>query len=325
MKALVLETYNTDYQLKDIEKPVAGNGQVLVRIVASGVNPLDLKIKSGSAAHAQQSLPAVLGVDMSGVIETIGRGVTGFKSGDEVYGLVGGIGGLQGTLAEYIAVDARLIALKPENISFREAASLPLALITAWEGLIDRANIRPDQKVLIQGGAGGVGHIAVQLAKAYGSDVYATVASNDADLIYSYNATPIDYNTDVENDCIKFTGSEGFDVIFDTIGGKILEQSFKMVKRYTGHVVSILGWGEHNLAQLSFRGATYSGVFTLHPLISGKGRSHHGQILKKASVLIEMNKIRPRIAIQSYKLETIETAYRAMSANVSREKIVISI
>ena len=120
---------------------------------------------------------AVLGMDLAGVVESVGPDVISFKAGDEVYGMTGGVGGLQGTLAEFAAVDADLLAVKPRNLRMREAAALPLIFITAWEGLVDRANVRTGQKVLIQGGVGGVGHIAVQIAHARGAEVFATVSA----------------------------------------------------------------------------------------------------------------------------------------------------
>ncbi|SHL99110.1 zinc-dependent alcohol dehydrogenase family protein [Mucilaginibacter sp. OK098] len=286
MKALILESFNTPFQLKDVEKPVADKGQVLVKIKASGVNPIDLKIKAGEATHAYAKLPAILGIDMAGVVEAVGDGVTNFRVGDEVYGMTGGIAGVQGSLAEYAAVDADLLALKPQNLSMREAAAIPLVFITAWEGLVDRAKVKEGQTVLIHGGAGGVGHIAVQLAKAGGAQVFTTVDPAMNEIIYGYGAIPIDYKKLSLEDYIKeYTAGEGFDIIFDTVGGATLDASFKAAKQYSGHVLSILGWGTHSLAPLSFHGATYSGVFTLYPLISGKGRTNHGNILREATKL----------------------------------------
>lgn len=159
MQAMTVEVAGGDFVLKELPVPAPQAGQVLVRIVASGVNPLDTKIRAGQAAHAQQPLPAVLGLDLAGVVVSVGAGVSTFRSGDEVYGAAGGVGGLQGTLAHYAAVDARLVVLKPRNLTMREAAALPLAAITAWEGLVDRANVGEGHKVLVHGGAGGVGHI----------------------------------------------------------------------------------------------------------------------------------------------------------------------
>src|SRR5262245_29443739 len=125
--------------------PLPGTNQVVVRVLASGVNPLDTKIRAGKAAHARQPLPAVLGLDVAGIVEEVGPDVHAFEAGDEVYGMVGGVGGLQGTLAEIVVVDADLLAHKPKNLSMIQAAALPLGVITAWEGLIDRAKVYEDQ------------------------------------------------------------------------------------------------------------------------------------------------------------------------------------
>jgi len=325
MKALILNEFNTPYQLQDIKKPVAGDDEVLVKIMASGINPLDLKIQAGQAAHAKAVLPAILGIDMAGIVEAIGDGVTGFKVGDEVYGMTGGIAGVQGSLAQYAAVDADLLALKPTNLTMKEAASLPLIFITAWEGLVDRAKVNKDKTVLIHGGAGGVGHIAIQIAKAFGAKVFATVNPKDFNLIRSYGATPIDYNIAVEEYVQQYTQGDGFDIILDTVGGAVLDASFKAAKQYTGHVASILGWGNHALAPLSFRGATYSGVFTLYPLISGKSRKQHGDILRKATEMAENKQLMPIVDQENYTLETVQAAYNAISNGKTKGKVVVSI
>ncbi|WCT09912.1 zinc-dependent alcohol dehydrogenase family protein [Mucilaginibacter jinjuensis] len=326
MKALILEQFNTPYQVKEIETPKAGKGQVLVKIAASGINPLDLKIKTGQAAHAKAQLPNILGIDLAGTVTAIGEGVSNFKVGDEVYGMTGGIAGVPGTLAEYAAVDAQLIAKKPQNLSMRDAAAIPLIFITAWEGLVDRANVGPGKNVLIHGGAGGVGHVAVQIAVARGANVFSTVSSTQNDLILSYGATPIDYNTlSVEEYVEQYTGGEGFDIIFDTVGGAVLDASFKAAKQYFGHVISILGWGTHQLAPLSFKGATYSGVFTLYRLISGKGRAHHGEILHEAALLIEAGKLIPAVDQQSFTPDKIEEAYQYLQDGSNKGKVVVDI
>src|SRR6266481_4296356 len=137
MKAMILNEYKAPFELADIPRPIPLTGQVLVKIKASGVNPLDVKIRCGAADHAQIRLPAVLGIDLVGVIDTVGPEVTKFKPGDEVFGMTGGVGGLQGSLAEFAAVDAELLAIKPNNLTMHETAALPLAFITAWEGLVD--------------------------------------------------------------------------------------------------------------------------------------------------------------------------------------------
>lgn len=186
MRALRVDQAGGDFLDVQLDPPQPAAGEVLVRLRASGVNPLDTKIRAGQAGHAKQPLPAVLGIDGAGVVERLGPGVTGWLPGDEVYGMLGGIGGLQGTLAEFIAVDARLLARKPARLGLREAAALPLAAITAWEGLVDRAAVAPGQSVLVQGGAGGVGHVAVQLARARGARVFATAAADDFEAVRSW-------------------------------------------------------------------------------------------------------------------------------------------
>ena len=326
MRALSIERAGASFSEIRIPRPVAGAGQALVRIVASGVNPLDTKVRAGTAAHARQPLPAILGMDLAGVVVATGAGVTRFRAGDEVYGMAGGIGGLQGTLAEFAAVDADLLASKPHNITMREAAALPLAVITAWEGLVDRAHVGAGQKVLVHGGAGGVGHVAVQLARARGAEVFATVAEEQAGLVERYGATAIDYRKlSVDAYVARFTGGLGFDVVFDTVGGETLDASFAAVRHYTGHVLSILGWGTHKLAPLSFRAATYSGVFTLLPMLTGAHRAHHGEILTQASRLVEAGLLLPRLDACRFNFATALQAHERVEQGKANGKVVVDV
>ncbi|NWA28046.1 zinc-dependent alcohol dehydrogenase family protein [Pseudomonas gingeri] len=326
MNALLVDAANAPLRLVSIDRPVPAAGQVLVRIKASGINPLDAKIRAGQAAHARQPLPAVLGMDLAGVVEALGEGVSDWVVGDEVYGLATGIGGAQGSLAEFAAVDARLLARKPANLSMREAAGLPLVLITAWEGLVDRARVGADQSVLIQGGAGGVGHVAVQIAKAFGAKVFATGSARHQAEIEGFGATFIDYRLQsVEQYVQQHSAGEGFDIVYDTVGGATLDQSFQAARTYHGHVLSCLGWGQHSLAPLSFRGATYSGVFTLLPLLTGRGREHHGQILAQAARLIEAGQLKPLLDPRRFTLQTAEEAYTLMADGEAQGRLVIEI
>ncbi|WP_260844879.1 zinc-dependent alcohol dehydrogenase family protein [Streptomyces sp. SLBN-31] len=312
--------------LGEIDKPTAGPGQVLVRIKASGVNPLDTKIRAGKAAHAQRTLPAVLGLDLAGVVEEVGPGVHDFAPGDEVFGMTGGVGDVQGSLAEYAAVDARLIARKPAALTMREAAALPLVVITAWEGLVDRAGVHAGQKVLIHGGAGGIGHVAVQIARARGAEVFATASPSRLKVVESLGAVPIDYtSTTVEEYVAEHTGGEGFDIVFDTVGGSVLDASFTAVRTYTGHVVSALGWGTHSIAPLSFRGATYSGVFTLLPLLTGRGREHHGEIMREAAALAEAGSLTPLLDSGHFTLDDVAAAHAAIENGTAQGKVVIEV
>src|SRR4051812_29483035 len=256
--------------------------------MASGVNPLDTKIRKGEAAHAKIAPPAVLGIDMAGVVEAVGEQVHQFDVGDEVFGMIGGVGGVPGSLGRLAAVDARLIAHKPKAQSMEQAAAIPLGFITSWEGLVDRAGVTAGHQVLIHGGAGGVGFLAVQLAIARGAQVFATGGPSSQQAIRQVGATAIDYTKSAVDEYVdEYTGGDGFDIVVDNVGGATLDDSFAAVKRYTGHVVSALGWGSHSLAPLSFRGATYSGVFTLMPLLTGRGREHHGHIVSQAAALAD--------------------------------------
>jgi NADPH:quinone reductase len=326
MKAVVLNAFEAPMTLREVERPVAGPGQVLVRIMASGVNPLDIKIAAGKADHARAVLPAILGIDMAGVVDSVGEGVEGFAPGDEVWGMTGGVGGVQGSLAEHAAVDAQLLAHKPASIGMREAAALPLVFITAWEGLVDRARISAGKKVLVHGGAGGVGHIAVQIARAAGAEVYATGSAGQRATIEGFGATFIDYqSTGVEEYVQQYTGGEGFDIVYDTVGGATLDASFKAARRYHGHVVSCLGWGTHALAPLSFRAATYSGVFTLLPLLSGRERANHGAIMSEAAKLVDAGKIKVLLDERRFALDEAGQAHAAMQDGSARGKIVVEV
>jgi len=325
MKAAVLHDHGAPFEYAPVDRPFAAAGQVLVRVIASAVNPLDLKIRAGTAAHARHPLPAILGIDLAGVVEAVGADVDRFQIGDEVYGMTGGVGGVQGSLAEFAAVDANLLAHKPARLTMREAAAVPLIFITAWEGLVDRARIQPGQTVLVQGGAGGVGHVAIQIARAFGAEVCATASADKLDLVNQLGATAIDYRAMTVDDYVaRHSGGRGFDIVYDSVGGASLDASFRAVARF-GHVVSSLGWGTHVLAPLSFRAASYSGVFTLLPLLTGEGRAHHGEILREATRLAESGKIKPRLDPRHFSLAEVGEAYALLENNAARGKVVIDI
>ena len=325
MKAAIVETPDGDFTLTDVPMPALKPGHVLVEIHASGVNPLDAKIRSAAAGHAQHPLPAILGLDMAGVVVETAPDVTRLKAGDEVYGMTGGVGGVQGSLAEFASVDADLLALKPKNLTMRQAAAIPLVFITAWEGLVDRADIQAGQSVLVHGGAGGVGHMAVQVAAAKGAKVFATERGTRADYLKALGATPIDFEADsVETYVATHTGGKGFDLVYDTGGGAVLDASFKAVRKF-GHVVSCLGWGTHALAPLSFKAATYSGVFTLMPLLSGEGRAHHGEILAEATRLAEAGHLVPRVDPTEFPLPAAGDAHALMNTRQTSGKVVVTV
>ncbi|MGA2711399.1 MAG: zinc-dependent alcohol dehydrogenase family protein [Steroidobacteraceae bacterium] len=291
MNAALLESPGAPFRLMSVVRPVPGPGQVLVRIIASGINPLDLKIRGGAAPHAKHPLPAILGIDLAGVVEALGPGVTEFRAGDEVYGMTGGVGGLQGSLADYAAVDARLLALKPRNFSMREAAAVPLVFITAWEGLVDRVHLRPSQAVLVQGGGGGVGSMAIQIARAHGATVYATASTRRATLVNRLGATLIAHERSRVEDYVEVhTAGRGFDVVYDTAGGASLDASF-----------------------------------TLLPLLTGQDRAHHGEILREATRLAEAGQIVPIVDERRFDLARVGAAYELLQLGQASGKLVIDV
>ncbi|MBC3478033.1 zinc-dependent alcohol dehydrogenase family protein [Pseudomonas taiwanensis] len=324
MRALVLNDYAVS-QFKDTEvpRPEAGPGEVLVRIVASGVNPIDYKIRTGAAPYAMPELPAILGTDMAGVVEAVGQGVTEFKPGDEVYGLTGGVRGLQGSLAEYASVDPALLALKPKNLSMREAAAIPLTFLTAWEGLVDRAKVSAGKSVLVQGGAGGVGNMVVQIAAAFGAKVYGTTTDEKRSYVERFGGTGINYmTTSVDQYVAEHTEGKGFDIIYDTIGQ--LDAAFVAIRHY-GHIASCAAFQEHNLALGSLRCMTLSGVFVLYPMLSGEGRAHHGEILREATRLAESGQLKPIVDERRFTLSEAHAAHDLVESGTSTGKVVIDI
>jgi NADPH:quinone reductase-like Zn-dependent oxidoreductase len=319
-----LNAYNSPLQIGELPDPTPDPGEVLIRVLACGVNPLDTKIRRGEAAHAKMAPPAVLGIDVAGIVEAVGAEVDRFQIGDEVFGMTGGVGGLQGSLAELSAVDSRLLAQKPRGLSMEQAAAIPLGFITSWEGLVDRAGVDAGQQVLIHGGAGGVGFLAIQLAVARGADVFATGSPSSQAVIRKAGATPIDYTASTVDEYVEeYTRGQGFDIVVDNVGGATLDASFTAVKPYTGHVVSALGWGTHSLAPLSFRGATYSGVFTLMPLLTGRGREHHGDIVAEAAALADTGQLVPRLHSTTFTLDDVNSAYQIVENGTATGKVVV--
>lgn len=320
----VLTVHEPDGPLRMTERPRPdpGPGEARVRIHASGVNPLDLKIRAAAAAHARHPLPAVLGMDLAGVVEAVGNGVDGFAVGDEVWAMAGGVAGVSGSLADHAIVDVRLLARKPKSLSMREAAAMPLAIITAWEGVVDRLAVSEGDAVLVIGAAGGVGHVALQLATARGAAVFGVDRPETADYLRSIGAVPIASGAEVEGYVNELTAGRGFDAVYDCVGA--LDDGFKAVRRF-GRVTSSLGWGVHSLAPLSFRCASYAGVFTLLPLLTGEGREAHGRILAEAAKLVDAGALRPRLDDRRFTLDQAEEAHAVVREGRAVGKIVVEV
>lgn len=328
MKAMTIKSFgNTDgFAIAQVEKPQIKKGHVLVRVAASSVNPVDYKIRElGEALPFSPSLPAILGMDFAGTIEEIGEGVTQFQVGDEVYGCAGGLADLPGSLAEFMLADVQLIARKPKNLSMSEAAALPLVSITAYEGL-QRANIAKGKSILVHGGSGGVGHIALQLAKHFGADVYATGGGDkQLSLIKELGATPINYKTEsVESYVDKHTNGAGFDVIYDTVGETNLLNSMTAAK-LNGEIATTVSMVELDLTLAHIKGLSMHVVFMLIPMIHNIGRQNHSDILTAVTKIVEANELKPVLTDQQFSLEETAAAHDYAESGAGIGKVVINI
>ncbi len=226
-----------DVPMPDIQHP----HQLRVRIKAAGINPLDTKLRKRGTYYPEK-LPAILGCDGAGVVEAIGAEVTRFKVGDAVYFCHGGIGGAPGNYAQYCVIDEHYAALKPASLDFIHAAAVPLVMLTAWEALHERSSIRPDDEVLIHAGAGGVGHIAVQLARLAGARVCTTVGSQaKADFARTLGAEHVILyrQSDFVAEVAAWSRGGGANIVFDTVGGATFVRSFAAARVY-GDVVTLL-------------------------------------------------------------------------------------
>jgi alcohol dehydrogenase len=241
MKSAQINKYGSSEVIEinqSTSEPTVSSGKVLVIIKAAGVNPADWKIREGGLQQIiSLQFPSTLGMDFSGVIKQVGEGIShsDFKQGDEVYGQAGVISGGSGAFAEMALANTESIAHKPKRLSHAEAAGLPLVGVSAWKALVENIGLSKDQKILIHGGAGGIGSIAIQLAKYLGADVATTVSTNDKQFVQELGAgQAIDYKTQNFEDILH-----DYDAVFDTVGGETYRRSFKVLKK-GGIIVSML-------------------------------------------------------------------------------------
>jgi NADPH2:quinone reductase len=316
-------------KLAELPAPeVTGDHDVLVRILAAGVNPVDCKLRSGGTISG--SLPAVLGADGAGVVERIGPAVSRVRLGDEVYFCDGGFGSAPGTYAELKVVDERYLAHKPKHLSFTDAAGAPLVTITAWEALRERARISAGQHVLVQGGAGGVGHMSVQIARLAGSQVAAAVAPGaKTDLASSLGAgLCIDYTrADVGTELRAWTGVDGADVVHDTVGGKTFTACFALVRPY-GDLVSTVGSRWEDQAVQAMRQRNLRVSFTWMPAPSVFGWTEHKErqraILEQAAHHFNAGDLRVEVGAL-YPLAEAADAHQAVESGRVVGKVVLTL
>lgn len=317
-------------QLREMPDPdIYGPSDVLVRVKAAGVNPVDTKVRRNHIYYPG-SLPAILGCDGAGVVARVGPAVKRFRPGDEVFYFNNGLGAAPGNYAQYAVVHEDFLAAKPKNLSMAEAAALPLVFITAWESLVDRAALRADHAVLIHAGAGGVGHVAIQLAHALGAFVATTVSNDEkAGFVRSLGASlAINYReSSFVEAVLDWTEGIGVRVTLDTVGGRTFCQSFSATRMY-GRVVSILSSAcdieAINIARL--RNLTLGYVQMTAPLYLGlhAARKHQTRMLEQARRLAEEGNLKPVVS-RLLPLEDAAEAHRLIEEGHVAGKVVLDI
>ncbi len=326
MKAMVVHTHGGPevLTLDVVPLPAPAPDQVRVRVRASSVNPLDCKIRSG-ALPLGAAPPAILHIDVAGTVGAVGEAVSGFEEGDRVYGFAGGVLAYPGALAEYVCVPAAALALIPATMEFTQAAALPVAACTAWEAIHERAQVQAGERVLVQGGAGGVGHLAVQLAHACGAEVHATVSTAEkAELVRALGAqVAIDYRREGVSDMVRaHTDGHGYDVVIDTVGGAALHQALLAAKP-GGRVVSIAARGQHDLSPMHGKGLRLDVVFAIRPLVEDQGFAHLGRRLRAVAAAFEQGHLTPHLHRQIYRFSEVAQAHRCLEAGEALGKIVL--
>ena len=329
MKAILMRQPGGPEVLTEAELPmpqIQRATDVLVRLCAAGVNPVDTKIRSRGPL-LPETLTAVLGCDGAGVVEAVGDAVTRFRPGDAVWYCHGGLGGPHGNYAEYAVVDETIAQPKPASLSFVEAAAAPLVLITAWEALYDRAGLQAGQTVLIHGGAGGVGHVAIQLAKLAGARVATTVSGADkAEFAYALGAELIiDHRiADLRAAIADWTEGRGVDVCFDTVGPQVFASSIELMAVY-GDLVTILDPGPLDLKEARNRNLRISLELMLTPQLQGltDALAHQGEILRRCGELFDAGSLSINVA-DTYPLARAADAHRRIEAGGMRGKLVLT-
>jgi len=333
MKAFVVQRYGgpETVQAAEVPDPQVGTHDVLVRVAAAGVNPVDLKIRNGDLkAVLPMKVPFVLGNDLAGTVVAVGARVTRFAVGDEIYAHPGT--DRTGTFAELVAVHQDAVALKPRTLDVVQAASFPLVALTAWQALVDVANVRPRQKVLVHAGAGGVGSIAVQLAKHLGAGVAATASTTKADLVKGLGADiVVDYRTQAFESVLH-----DYDVVLDTVGGDTLHRSLQVLKP-GGIVISIAGPPDPDFArQMGANPVVRVAVAALSHRIRRQARRHratysyllvkaNGDQLRELAALVDAGTIHPIVDSVFDFDQTREALAHLETGRTKAGKVVISI
>jgi NADPH:quinone reductase len=330
MKAIIMTaTGNPDVlYYQDIpEAQITLPTHIKVKLAAAGVNPVDTKIRRNGIFY-DQPLPAVLGCDGAGTVIEVGHGVKKFKIGDKVWFCHGGLGREQGNYAEFNVLDERWVSLMPNNLSFAEAAALPLVLITAWGGLYDRGGLQENQTVLIHAGAGGVGHVAIQLAKLKGARVITTVSNEEkAAFVKALGADEVVVYSreDVVSAVLSLTEGKGADLVFDTVGANVFKESIRATAHF-GRIITLLAVDNIDLTEVRMRNLLVGFELMLTPMLRDldEARDKHVQILQQCALRIAEGLLKPHIG-QQFPLQDAAAAHSLIEAGHTTGKIVLSI
>jgi len=325
MKAMIIKEIGSTevFQMSEKAKPVAKPGHMVVEVKATSVNPIDTMLRSTELPWSA-NLPEVLHGDVAGIVIEVGADVTNFNVGDEVYGMAGGINGVDGALAEFMLVDARLMAQKPKTLTMKQAAALPLVAITSYEALVEKMNVKAGDNVLIHGTTGGVGHIAIQLAKVLGANVTSTYSPANEGLAKTIGADNlVDYTTESVSDYVQaYTDGVGFDKILDTVAGDNIEKSFEAAK-FNGHVATILPIADP--LQVALKSLSFHSILMLIPLCHGINHASHGRILTEIATLVDAGKIIPIIDESDFSIWEVAKAHDLLASGKAVGKITLSV
>jgi NADPH:quinone reductase len=330
MKAIEMREVGGAEVLLLVDRPrpeLTGPDQILVRLMAAGINPIDTKVRARGPL-IPGGLPAVLGCDGAGVVEAVGADVTRFKSGDEVWFCHGGLGGPVGNYAEYIVLDNQFAQAKPSGIGFAPAAAAPLVLLTAWEALVDRAGLSAGQTVLIHAGAGGVGHVAIQLARCLGARVCTTVSGPEKAAFAHALGAEYCINYREENlveAVMDWTGGLGVDVAFDTVGPACFRKSIPAMAAY-GNLVTIRDPGpDLDLKDARTLNLRISLELMLTPQLRSlpRARAHQGEILRRCGAMIDAGDIQIHVS-QTFPLAQAAQAHRLIESGHVTGKLALT-
>lgn len=330
MKAILMTAIGDSdiLQQQEIAEPtLTTQTQLKVKLHAAGVNPVDTKIRKGGLFYPNAQLPAILGCDGAGEVVEIGENVTHFKVGDQVWFCNGGLGREQGNYAQFTVIEERFVSLMPK-VDFQTAAAAPLVLITAWNSLFERGNLQAGQTVLIHAGAGGVGHVAIQLAKIAGAKVITTVSSDEkARFVKSLGADEVIFyhQTDVAQEVNRLTNGRGADLVFDTVGKEVFKLSIPCTAHF-GRLITILDASNLDLSEARMRNLLIGFELMLTPMLRDLDDARDKQIalLKKCADYIDAGKLKIHVS-EVFPLSQAKQAHDLIESGHVMGKLVLAI